>query len=375
MAEGADFGGWIWFFGGGVVILWEIMAKKEKKKDKKGQGGRLGVGRLWIAISLLVVIGLCGVFAFAPGGGKSEAWLYFKTGSLNSSAVKDSLCTKLGRGMGIRTYILWRVIGGDTARVRGAFRVGGSDTPFGLARRLKNGRQTPVNLTFNNARTLDDLAAKISAQMDFSAQEFLGAVDSVLKPKGFKRSEYPAMFIPDTYNVYATSSARKVVERLVKDRDKFWTAERISKAQRRGLTAIEVATLASIVEEETSRREEHPTIAGLYLNRLKKGMKLQADPTVKFATGNFAARRIKGDMLRTPSPYNTYMNAGLPPGPIRVADKRTLEAVLNAPEHDYLYMCASYDFSGKHLFASDYATHQRNARLYQEALDKRGIDK
>ncbi|MCF0219932.1 MAG: endolytic transglycosylase MltG [Muribaculaceae bacterium] len=346
------------------------MAKKSKKK---GNGKFLGPGRLWLLLGLVAIVVLAALFAFMPYTGGDSQWLRFRTGSLSTTAVRDTLCNKLGSSMGMRTYTLWRAMGGDTLRVRGAFRVERGTTPVSLARRLAKGRQTPVNLTFNNARTLDDLAAKVASQMDFTPEAFLAAADSVLRPKGFTREEYPAMFMPDTYNVYATAAAADVVKKLVDTRDKFWTAERISAAEKQGLTAIEAATLASIVEEETSKRAEHPTIARLYLNRLHKGMRLQADPTVKFATGNFAARRITGDMLRVSSPYNTYLNAGLPPGPIRIADARTIETVLHPADNDYLYMCANYDFSGTHLFAKDYETHKRNARLYQQALDKRGI--
>ena len=348
------------------------MAKTSKKK---GNGKFLGPGRLWLLLGLGAVFVLIGLFAFVPYTGGDSQWLRFRTGALSTSAVRDTLCNKLGSNMGMRTYMLWRTMGGDTLHVRGAFRVKRGDTPFGLARRLATGSQTPVNITFNNVRTMDDLAARVASQMDFTPEDFLAATDSVLQPKGFKREEYPAMFLPDTYNVYATAKAPDVVNKLVGYRDKFWTAERIAAAEKQGLTAIEAATLASIVEEETSKRAEHPTIARLYLNRLHKGMRLQADPTVKFAMGDFAARRITLDMLKVESPYNTYLNAGLPPGPIRIADARTIETVLHPATNDYLYMCANYDFSGTHLFSNDYETHKRNARLYQQALDKRGIKK
>lgn len=156
-------------------------------------------------------------------------------------------------------------------------------------------------------------------------------------------------------------------------RDRFWTDDRREKARKLGLTPVEVATLASIVEEESAKPDEYPAIARLYMNRLKKGMLLQADPTVKYATGNFALRRITGEHLRTPSPYNTYLHPGLPPGPLRTPSKSTIDRVLSAPAHTYLYMCAKEDFSGYHNFASDYATHTANARRYQKELNRRGI--
>ena len=156
-------------------------------------------------------------------------------------------------------------------------------------------------------------------------------------------------------------------------RNRFWDKSRRSKAARLGLTPAEVATIASIVEEETAKTDEKPKVARLYLNRLQKGIKLQADPTVKFASGDFSLRRITGKHLAIESPYNTYKISGLPPGPIRVPASSTLDAVLNAPNHNYIYMCAKEDFSGYHNFASDYATHQANARRYQAELNRRGI--
>ena len=154
---------------------------------------------------------------------------------------------------------------------------------------------------------------------------------------------------------------------------RFWTDERRAKARKLGLTPVGVATLASIVEEETAKADERPRVARLYLNRLNKGIKLQADPTVKFAIGDFAIRRISGRMLKTPSPYNTYIVVGLPPGPIRLVETATIDGVLDAPQHPYIYMCAKEDFSGYHNFATDYKSHIANARRYQAELNKRNI--
>ena len=204
-------------------------------------------------------------------------------------------------------------------------------------------------------------------------EEFLEACYEVLPDSGFDRPNFPAAFIPDSYEFYWSSTPANVVTRLLDYRNKFWTDERRSKAKSLGLTPTEVATVASIVEEETAKTDEKPKVARLYLNRIAKGIKLQADPTVKFASGDFSLRRITGKHLAIESPYNTYRIKGLPPGPIRVAAGATIDAVLNAPDHDYIYMCAKEDFSGYHNFAKDYATHQANARRYQAELNRRQI--
>lgn len=239
--------------------------------------------------------------------------------------------------------------------------------------RMARGHESPVRLTFNNVRTLDELARRVTANLAVSPEAFLAATDSLLSAKGFKKAEYPAAFLCDTYEVYATTSAEKLVRRLVKARDTFWNPDRIAKARELGLDPVGVTTIASIVAEETSKADERPKVARLYLNRLSRGMKLQADPTVKFAIGDFSLRRIGGSMLNIDSPYNTYRVKGLPPGPIRIVDPQLIDDVLNAPAHNYIYMCAREDFSGYHNFSTDYATHQANAKRYQAELDRRKI--
>lgn len=210
--------------------------------------------------------------------------------------------------------------------------------------------------------------------MSFTDAEFIAALDSLLPSAGFKsRDSYTAAFLPDTYEFYWTASAASTARKLLETRNAFWNDERRAKARKLGLTPVEAATLASIAEEETNNRDERATVARLYLNRVHKGMRLQADPTIKFALGDFSLRRIRGEHLNVNSPFNTYVNPGIPPGPIRVAEARTIDALLNSAPHDYIYMCAKEDFSGTHNFASDYATHCKNARRYQQALNRRNI--
>lgn len=181
------------------------------------------------------------------------------------------------------------------------------------------------------------------------------------------------MFIPNTYEVYWDMNVEKLLKRMDKEHKAFWNQSRLAKAEEIGLSPLEVSILASIVEEETAVNDEKPTVAGLYINRLKRGIPLQADPTVKFAVGDFTLKRILHKHLETDSPYNTYKVAGLPPGPIRMPSIIGLNSVLNYQKHDYIYMCAKEDFSGRHNFATNLAQHNANARRYQNALNRRGI--
>ncbi len=297
--------------------------------------------------------------------------IYVPHGSTDSS-LRDSLVSRLG-DFGEDVYWTWSLQRSEIDRAVGSYVVESGEKAITLSRSLRAGRQTPVRLTFNNIRTLDQLASRIASKMEWGADDFLAACDSVLPQKGFSRAAYPAAFLPDTYDFYWTTGAVDVVKSLSDVRDRFWNDDRRAAAASLGLTPVAVATVASIVEEETSKTDERPTVARLYLNRLNRGMLLQADPTVKFAIGDFSIRRIYNSHLSVDSPYNTYKYKGLPPGPIRIPERATLEAVLAAPAHNYIYMCAKDDFSGYHSFASDLDTHNRNAARYHRALTKRNI--
>ena len=244
-----------------------------------------------------------------------------------------------------------------------------------LQRRLAMGYQTPVNLTIGSVRTLDRIARNAGRQLMIDSTEISQLLtDTVyLRSIGYTPETLPALFIPNTYEVYWNMSATDFVQRMLREHNAFWNEKRKQQAMALGLTPIEVATLASIVEEETAVNAEKPMVAGLYLNRLKRGMLLQAAPTVKFSMQDFGLKRILYKHLETDSPYNTYKYAGLPPGPIRVPSIQGLESVLNPAQHNYLYMCAKEDFSGTHNFAVTSAQHAANARKYQQALNRRGI--
>ncbi len=236
---------------------------------------------------------------------------------------------------------------------------------------LRLGKQTPVNITFNNVRTHEDLAEKITARLEMEKDEFLVLLEDNenLQKFGFEPATVMAMFIPNTYEVYWNVTPNALFDRMHQEYNRFWTEERMEKAASIGMNPREVATLASIVQAETSKRDEQPKVAGVYINRLNRNMLLQADPTLVYAMGDFGIKRVLNVHKEIDSPYNTYKYPGLPPGPINLPDIPALEAVLNYQEHNYLYFCAKEDFSGYHAFATNLRDHMNNARRYQNALN------
>lgn len=247
---------------------------------------------------------------------------------------------------------------------------------YRIFRRLRAGQQTPVRLVIPaSLRTVEALAAKLGAnlQTDSAAWMALFRDTTQLKEFNVDTATLPCLFIPDTYELFWTVEPVVVLRKMKKNYRRFWTDARLVKAREAGLSPYEVVTLASIVEQETANKAEKPMVAGMYINRLRQGMKLQADPTVKFALHRFDLRRILHEHLAVESPYNTYRVEGLPPGPICLPSKSSVESVLNYARHPYIYMCAKEDFSGTHNFAATYAEHLANARRYAAALDNRGI--
>lgn len=247
-----------------------------------------------------------------------------------------------------------------------------------IVRMFKLGLQTPVNVTMNNVKIPAQLAGKLSKQFEADSVEFVQVLtDKALAKKlGFDNPlTMFSIFIPNTYEFYWTATPEEFVDRMYKEYKRFWTTERDAKRKRSGLNRVEVVTLASIVYEETRKVDEMPRVAGVYINRLKTGMPLQADPTIKYAMQRFDLRRILKSYLKTPSPYNTYINKGLPPSPICMPSVEAIDAVLNFEKHEYLYFCARHTFDGYHNFAKTYSQHLANARLYQQELNKRKIMK
>lgn len=246
-----------------------------------------------------------------------------------------------------------------------------------VIRMLRSGDQTEVNVTFNNARLLSDLPEKLTRNLEMTEEQLASLIlnDSIQNALGFDSLNFIGMFIPNTYKMWWNTKPEDLLTRLKKEYDKFWSAERLAKAEEMELTPKEVSVLASIVQAETIQSDELNVVAGLYYNRIRRGIPLMADPTLVFASGDFEIRRVLNKHKKIDSPYNTYLNAGLPPGPINMPNINSLDAVLNYAKHKYLYMCAKEDFSGRHNFATNLIDHNRNAEKFQRAMNNAGIYK
>lgn len=258
----------------------------------------------------------------------------------------------------------------------GNYKVKMNMSNYDLISMLRSGNQTPINITFSYSRKINDLAQNISQKLKISEKELMDyIIKNGLSNYGFDTQNIIGMFLPDTYEVYWDITPKKLLDKMKKEYDKFWNSERIRKLKRVNLSKNEVITLASIVASETNKIDEADRIAGVYINRLRKKMLLQADPTLIFAANDFSIRRVLNKHKKIKSPYNTYMNKGLPPGPIRLSPKKYIDAVLNFEDHRYIYFCAKDDFSGYHEFAITLSEHNKNARKFQRALNKRKIYK
>ncbi|MDD4426613.1 MAG: endolytic transglycosylase MltG [Mariniphaga sp.] len=244
-----------------------------------------------------------------------------------------------------------------------------------VVNKLRAGEQEPLHVIFNNARFKEDLAGKVSRYIQADSLSILQLFDDrdQMEEWGFTPETFSAMFIPNTYEFYWTTGAEEFARRMKLEYDRFWNDNRRQKAEALGLDPVDVATLASIVQEETVKSDELKRVAGLYINRLKRGMLLQADPTVKYAVGDFSLRRVLNVHLETDSPYNTYKYAGLPPGPINFPEVSAIDAVLDCEQHKYVYMVAREDFSGYHHFSTTLTEHNRYAARYRAALNARKI--
>jgi len=327
------------------------------------------------AVGLILIICLVAFYAVTSVSRlETTQYLY-----IDADDTQDSVVAKLRpmahtAGMTGLTMILRHSGYGKHIRT-GRYAIEPGDGAITLYRRLKNGQQKSMHLTIPEVRTMDRLAAVLGHKLMLDSATIAQALTNqdTLQQYGYDTATIASMFVPDTYDVYWNMSVSSLLTRMQKEHDRFWHGDREAKAARLQLTPVEVCTLASIIDEETANTAEKPMIAGMYLNRLQQHMPLQADPTIKFALKQFELKRIWQKLLTIDSPYNTYKNEGLPPGPIKIASIKGIDAVLNRVEHDYLYMCAKEDFSGTHNFARTYSEHLQNAARYTEALNARGI--
>lgn len=259
----------------------------------------------------------------------------------------------------------------------GRFAIYNGDNMHSLYLRIVSNQQTPLMVTIPATRTVEQLVSTVSKQLmiDSASIAHFALNHLYYERVGYTTATLPGLFIPNNYELYWNITPERFMMRMLREHDIFWNENRRAKAKAIGLSINEVATLASIVDEETNNDAEKPIVAGLYINRLKRGIPLQADPTVKYALGDFARKRILKKDLEIESPYNTYKYKGLPPGPIRIPTIQAIESVLNHAKHNYIYMCAKEDFSGTHNFATTLAQHNANAQRYQQALNKLNIKK
>lgn len=307
----------------------------------------------------------------------SETTYIYITPEDNAESVVKKIETAIAPASGEGFTMLAEHNKFDDRKRSGKFAIKDGDTMKDIYYRIVSNTQTPVRLTIPSTRTIPQLVGTVSRQLMLDSAELSKYTSSPVyfNTLGYSKATLPSLFVPETYEVYWDIKPEDLMTRLVKERRKFWNESRMAKAKALGMTPEEVATLASIVDEETNSKAEMPVVAGLYINRLKKGMPLQADPTVKFAIGDPTRKRILKKDLEVNSKYNTYKYKGLPPGPIRIPTKQALESVLNYKKHDYLYMCAKEDFSGTHNFAKTLNEHNANAQRYQRALNKLNIKK
>jgi len=293
---------------------------------------------------------------------------------VNQGATFKDIQKELHEGDFIQDLIsfsfLARITGYDEEIKPGRYILMKNMTNLMALRVLRSGKQEPVRITFNNVRLPRDLAEKITKNIGMKPEEFEAALIAFAMHNdyGFTKDNVMVMFIPNTYEVYYNVTPEALIKKMHDEYEHYWNAERTEKAKKTGFTPIEVSILASIVQAESIREDEAPIIASLYMNRLSKGIALQADPTLVFAVGDFSLKCVLNEHKEIDSPYNTYKYPGLPPGPINMPEINSLDAVLNHANTNYYYMCAKEDFSGRHNFTNSYEEHMKNAAKYQRAL-------
>jgi len=349
----------------------------KKKSNKSGL-----IGKAFILLGVILVITLGITFwnyysqYYGPNVTGKEQYLYIRTGSDFKDLMENIKSNDILKDT---NTFKWSAENMDYIQniKAGRYRLEKGTSNRHLINMLKAGNQEPVSLQFQNIRLKENFAGFIAKQIETDSLSIIRLLDSseFISKYGFNTENVYTMFIPNSYDLYWNTPADKFFSRMYDEYQKFWTDERKAKAEQIGLTPVQVSILASIVDAEALHDNEMQTIAGLYMNRYKKGIPLQADPTVIFAVKDFTITRVLNKHLSLNSPYNTYLNTGLPPGPIMMPSINAIDAVLNYEKHNYLYMCAKEDFSGYHNFAETGKEHATNARRFQEALNKRNIKK
>ena len=307
---------------------------------------------------------------------ESKKSFYIKTGSSFNDVMEGLTTEDILKNPGTFKMVA-KQLGYDQKVKAGKYVIEKGESIYTIIRKLRSGRQTPVRLVINKLRTKEDLAKKIGSNFECDSATFLNLLNNPdsLKKYGLDTNIVMTAIIPNTYNILWNTSARGIFKKLYDAQEIFWNEERRKKATGLNLTPAQAYTLASIVEEETNKDSDKGKIASVYLNRLETGMRLAADPTVKFAMRNFGLKRIYFKHLQFQSPYNTYQNSGLPPGPICTPSSKTIDAVLNAPSTSYLFFVAKPDLNGYSNFASNYTEHMKYAKEYQRALDSLMVEK
>lgn len=347
-------------------------------RQNKNTHKRLPKRMLYIllGLALLIVFLLVLLYPLVFSRTHHDATIHIPAHATEQS-VNDTLTKYYGKSYAANVMRLAKMRHVDFGKRHGAYRIEEGSNVLSTMRKISYGGQTPVRLTVNGFRNLDLLCERIASRLDFTADSLKSylADPENLRSYGLTPEQALSLFLDDTYEVYWSASPEELINKIGKNYMDYWYQGNNSrKAAEMGITPADAMIIASIADEETNALSEKGTIARLYLNRLKKNMRLQSDPTVRFALGDFTIRRVKAEHLRVNSPYNTYQHNGLPPGPIRTTSRATLDAFLSSPPNDYLYMCAKEDFSGTHNFAISFAEHSQNARRYRQALNERGIN-
>ena len=347
-------------------------------ENKKSSGGTFS--KFIIALIVIIILSLAGtgIFYYLRYFGANvtdrQPYLYIRTGS----TFKDVYKTIAEQGIVNDTVSF--VASADNMKYINRVKPGRYKLTPGMSNRslinmLKSGNQAPVTVAFHNLRLKEQFAGFIAKKLEPDSIAMIRLLDSAkfAEANGFTTDNIYAVFIPNSYQFYWNTTPEKFFSRMLANYQKFWTPERKAKASAINLSPVQVSVLASLVDAEALHDDEMPTIAGLYLNRLQKGMRLQSDPTVIFAMNDFTIKRVLNKYLVKDSPYNTYLYAGLPPGPIMMPSVNAINAVLNYKKSGYIYMCAKEDFSGYHNFADNEAQHKINAHKWQQALNERNI--